>query len=203
MIAIIDYGMGNLGSVKKKIDSLGVESIISSDFKEIKKSDRIILPGVGHFSRAVKEIKKRGLWELLSDEVIGINKPILGICLGMQLMAGFSEEGNEEGFGWFDAKVIRFQIEDRKLYKVPHMGWNSLDQRKESILLNGISEASKYYFVHSYHFVSNDMSDILTITKYEAKFVSSIQKNNMFGTQFHPEKSHQSGLLLLNNFVHL
>ena len=201
MISIIDYGMGNLGSVKKKLNGIGCESVISSDFKEIRKSEKIILPGVGHFAKAVKEIKKRGLWEFISEEVLMSKKPILGICLGMQLMADYSEEGNEEGFGWLNAKVIKFQIEDIKKYKVPQIGWNSLIQKKSNNLLRGTNEESQFYFVHSYHFVCNDELDILTTTYYEHEFVSAVQKNNIFGTQFHPEKSHQAGEVLLKNFL--
>jgi len=203
MIAIIDYGMGNLGSVRKKMDRLGVESIITSEAEEIKKSEKIILPGVGHFAKAVNEIKSRGLWDLLSGQVLVEKKPILGICLGMQLMAAYSEEGNAEGFGWFDSEVIRFKVTDTIKYKIPHMGWNSLEQKKVSLLLNGLSTESQYYFVHSYHVKCNDPDDILATTTYETKFVSAIQKGNIFGTQFHPEKSHGTGEMLLRNFINM
>jgi imidazole glycerol-phosphate synthase subunit HisH len=151
MIAIIDYGMGNLRSVKRKMDRIGVKSIITSDPEEIKKSDRIILPGVGHFAKAVSEIKNRGLWDLLKDQVLVEKKPVLGICLGMQLMAKYSEEGNSEGFGWFDAKVIRFKVSDTIRYKIPHMGWNTITPLKDSSLFEKIALDSEFYFVHSYY----------------------------------------------------
>ena len=203
MIAIIDYGMGNLGSVKKMINRLGEESVITSDAGEIKKCSKIILPGVGHFARAVMEIRNRVLWNLLSEQVLIKKKPILGICLGMQLMASQSEEGKAIGFGWFNAEVIRIKVSNTIKYKIPHTGWNSLEYKKNSPLLNDLQADSHYYFVHSYHTVCKDPEDILCTTCYETKFVSAIQKGNIFGVQFHPEKSHAAGETLLRNFVSL
>jgi imidazole glycerol-phosphate synthase subunit HisH len=202
-IIIVDYGMGNLGSVRKNIDALGVKSLISSDPQQIKNCDKIILPGVGHFGKAVQEIKARGLWDLLSEHVKTEQKPILGICLGMQLMAAHSEEGDAEGFGWFDARVIRFKMTDAYKFKVPHIGWNSIQIVKESKILTNIPNDSQFYFVHSYHVVCNDYKDILSTTIYENEFVSAIQKNNIAGTQFHPEKSQDAGMQLLKNFISL
>ena len=201
MIAIIDYGMGNLGSVKKKIDSLGEKSIIVSTGKDLKLVDKIILPGVGHFARAVSEIKARYLWEELSEQVLIIKKPILGICLGMQLMAAFSEEGNAEGFGWLNAKVVKFSIENKLRYKVPHMGWNSIEQKQENPLLMNFPILNQFYFVHSYHMECNDVDNILATTSYESDFISVVNRSNIFGTQFHPEKSHAAGDILLKNFL--
>jgi glutamine amidotransferase len=201
MIAIIDYGMGNLGSVKRKLDRIGVKSIVTSDAKEIKTSNKIILPGVGHFAKAVYELKNRGLWDLLSEQVLVEKKLILGICLGMQLMAKQSEEGNAEGFGWVDAKVIRFKVSDTTRYKVPHMGWNTISPVKDSPLLENIDPDSEFYFVHSYHIQCNNSNDILTETIYDYPFGSAIQKENILGVQFHPEKSHDAGEMLLRNFV--
>ena len=203
MIAIIDYGMGNLKSVKRKMDRIGVESIITSDPEEIKRSDKIILPGVGHFAKAVSEIKSRGLWDLLSDQVLVKKKPVLGICLGMQLMSKHSEEGNSKGLGWIDADVVRFKVSDTKKFKVPHMGWNTLDLMKESPLFENINLNSEFYFVHSYYVHCNESNDILTETSYDNSFTSSFQKENIFGVQFHPEKSHDAGERLLRNFVKL
>lgn len=203
MISIIDYGMGNLGSVKKKLDRIGVKSIITSNVEEIKTSNRIILPGVGHFAKAVYELKNRGLWDLLSEQVLVEKKLILGICLGMQLMAKQSEEGNAEGFGWIDAKVIRFKVSDTTRYKVPHMGWNTFSPVKDLPLLENIDPDSEFYFVHSYHIQCNNSNDILTETIYDYPFTSSIQKENILGVQFHPEKSHDAGEVLLRNFVNL
>jgi imidazole glycerol-phosphate synthase subunit HisH len=203
MIAIIDYGMGNLGSIKRKMDRIGENSIITSNEQEIKISDKIILPGVGHFGKAVSEIRNRGLWDLLSEQVLVEKKPILGICLGLQLMAKSSEEGNEEGFGWLDAKVIRFKVSDKIRYKIPHVGWNTISLLKDSPLFWKINLNSEFYFVHSYHIQCNNSTDILTETIYDYTFSSAIQKENIIGVQFHPEKSHDAGEMLLRNFVNL
>jgi glutamine amidotransferase len=203
MIAIIDYGMGNLKSVKRKMDRIGVNSIITSDPEEIKKSDRIILPGVGHFAKAVSEIKSRELWDLLSEQVLIKKKPVLGICLGMQLMAKHSEEGDSEGFGWIDANVVRFKVSDSVRYKIPHMGWNTIKEIKESTLFEMINFNSEFYFVHSYHIKCDDPNNILAETIYDYSFTSVIQAGNIFGVQFHPEKSHDAGEVLLRNFANL
>ena len=201
MIAIIDYGMGNLGSVKRKLDRIGAESVITFKPEVIRNSEKMILPGVGHFGNAINELKVRGLWDILNKEVLVAKKPILGICLGMQLMAKHSEEGNVSGFGWFDAEVVRFKVKDTLRYKVPHMGWNQVALKKSSPLFENIDLGQGFYFVHSYHLKCNDQSDILNETDYEYPFVSAIQKDNIYGVQFHPEKSHRYGKELLRNFA--
>jgi glutamine amidotransferase len=203
MIAIVDYGMGNLGSVKRKLDLIGARSIITDSLIDIHNSKKIILPGVGHFGKAVGQLKEKGLWEALTYEAIYCKKPVLGICLGMQLMAKKSEEGDVDGLGWFDANVIKFRMKDKLRNKVPHTGWNSLVLRKESILFNNLKFESGFYFVHSYHLNCLDKKDILTETFYEYNFVSSIQRDNIYGVQFHPEKSHDEGEQLLRNFTRL
>jgi glutamine amidotransferase len=199
-IVIVNYGMGNLRSIQKKFDWDGKKAIISDELCNIEKADKLILPGVGHFSVAVQKLKSMNLWELLNYKVLEEKTPVLGICLGMQLMAKKSEEGDEKGFGWFDADVIRFQVQDKLRYKVPHIGWNDVAIKKESPLMKNMDEIQKFYFVHSYHMVSYNPSDILTETEYEYSFVSSVSKDNIFGVQFHPEKSHEQGRELLNNF---
>lgn len=201
MIAIIDYGMGNLGSVKRKLNLIGVRSVITCDPEEIRNAEKLILPGVGHFGNAIREIKSRGLWDLLNREVLLEKKPILGICLGMQLMAGHSEEGDVAGFGWFDAEVVRFNVQDTLKYKVPHMGWNQVLLKKPSLLFDQIIAGESFYFVHSYHLKCNKETDVLNETAYEYSFVSAIQKENIYGVQYHPEKSHEAGEKLLKNFV--
>ena len=202
-ITIIDYGMGNLRSVQKKFQRVGAEVLISSDTEEISQAKKLILPGIGHFANGISNLKKNGMWELLNKMVLEEKVPILGICLGMQLMAKHSEEGNVEGLGWFDAEIIKFQVKDQLKYKVPHMGWNNAVLNKDSILFKDIPKESLYYFVHSYHIKCNHVQDILTTTKYEYSFTSSIQKNNIYGTQFHPEKSHDWGELLYKNFANI
>lgn len=202
-ITIIDYGMGNLRSVQKKFLKVGAEVDITSDLDQILKAEKLILPGVGHFANGVKKLKESGIWELLNKKVLEEKTPILGICLGMQLMAKHSEEADAEGLGWFDAEVVKFTIRDKLKYKVPHMGWNNTIIVKDNSLMKDLDNESMYYFVHSYYMKCNNKKDILTTTGYEDKFVSAIQKDNIFGTQFHPEKSHDTGEKLIKNFVEL
>ncbi len=201
--AIVDYRMGNLHSVKKKLDRLKTTSSITSNPKDIIKADKIILVGVGHFAKAMKNIKELNLLDTLNEVAIIKKKPVLGICLGMQLIAKDSEEGNTEGLGWLDANVRKMQVDDTLRFKVPHTGWNKITQSKKSRLMKGIPESSEFYFVHSYHLMSNETSNILNETEYCFKFTSAIEKNNIFGVQYHPEKSHDVGEVLLKNFISL
>lgn len=203
IITIVDYGMGNLFSIKKIISRFNTKAILSSNPYEIKKADKIILPGVGHFGKAVENIRRSNMVDVISEAVLVNKKPILGICLGMQLFAKHSEEGNEKGFGWIDAEVVRFKINNKIKYKVPHIGWNNVISKKESILTKGLPISSEFYFVHSYHFHANNPADILFETEYESRFVSAVEKENIFGIQFHPEKSHLAGETLIKNFIEL
>jgi len=202
-IAIVDYGMGNLNSVLKKISRVDSNATITSSPETLLKASKIILPGVGHFSKAVSNLKQLGLWDILNDLVVNQGKPILGICLGMQLMTKFSEEGNESGFGWFDAEVVKFKVSDKIKFKVPHMGWNTIDVKKQSKLTDNIPINPEFYFVHSYHIKSNIDSQVLANTTYDYEFVSALEKDNIYGVQFHPEKSHEIGEKLLTNFLNL
>jgi imidazole glycerol-phosphate synthase subunit HisH len=202
-IVIVNYGMGNLNSVKRKLARLGISASISNLPEDILKAEKLILPGVGHFQKAVENIKELHLWDTLNDVILIKKKPILGICLGMQLMAKRSEEGKAEGFGWVNAEVVRFQVKDFLKYKIPHTGWNQITKAKSSTLMLGIPEYSQFYFVHSYHMRCNDTNDILNETEYEYIFTSAIERENIFGIQYHPEKSHDIGDKLLNNFIKL
>jgi imidazole glycerol-phosphate synthase subunit HisH len=202
-IAIIDYGMGNVFSIQKKLNQLACKSIITNKKEDIATASRIILPGVGHFSRAMENLSKLGLIEVLNESVLHNKKPILGICLGMQLMASFSEEGNVKGLNWFDANVRRFDLKDKVRYKVPHTGWNQIEIAKNSNLMKNLNNDSEFYFVHAYYVECNNSSDILTRTEYEIPFTSAIEKENIVGVQFHPEKSHDYGFQLLKNFISL
>ncbi|WP_020528442.1 imidazole glycerol phosphate synthase subunit HisH [Flexithrix dorotheae] len=202
-IIIIDYGMGNLNSVKKKFDRLKVNVIITSDPHEIESANKIVLPGVGHFKKAMENLNNLNLIPALNKFTLIDKKPILGICLGMQLMANNSEEGNCEGLGWIDANVVNFSISNKLRYKVPHMGWNQVHINKESLLMKEIGSQSEFYFVHSYHFIANQKSDILNETDFEYKFTSAVEKDNIYGVQYHPEKSHETGEQLLKNFINL
>lgn len=202
-IVIVDYGTGNLNSVQRSLDRLRVGSIISSCAKDIINADKIILPGVGHFGYAMSNLWELNLVDTLHEAVLVKQKPILGICLGMELMAKKSEEGNASGLGWFDAEIIRFNISDKKRYKTPHMGWNKICIKKNSLLMKNVPELSEFYFVHSYHLKLANQSDILNETKYEIIYPSAIEKDNIFGVQYHPEKSHDAGAQLLKNFVEM
>lgn len=202
-IVIVDYKTGNLNSVKRKLYRLGIDAFVSSDLSLILNADKLVLPGVGHFGQAMENIKKLNLLDSLNEAVIIKKRPILGICLGMQLMSMSSEEGNSNGLGWFDAKIVRFQISDKLKFKIPHTGWNNILIRKESDLMKGINENDFFYFVHSYHAISNNQSQVLNTTIYEYEFVSAYQINNIFGVQYHPEKSHDSGDKLFRNFISL
>ena len=203
MIVIIDYGMGNLGSVMNMFRAVGVRDIhVSSDIKEINKANKLILPGVGSFNSAMINLRNLGLVSLLNHKVLNDKIPILGICLGMQLFFEASEEGNVEGLGWIKGKVVRFyeKVEKRK-FPIPHMGWNYATFEKKSKLMENSYPENKFYFVHSYHACCDEKEDILMSTKYGYKFTSAIQKGNIYGFQFHPEKSHKYGKILFKNFL--
>jgi glutamine amidotransferase len=195
--------MGNLNSVKRKLYRIGCDAHISSNYQDIISADKIILPGVGHFNKAMDYLKELNIIDALNNYVLVKKKPILGICLGMQLMANSSEEGNVKGLGWFDADVIRFNVKDTLKYKVPHVGWNQITNTKQSALMQGIENNSEFYFIHSYHMSLNNKSDMLHETEYEYNFASAIEKDNIFGVQYHPEKSHEIGEKLLKNFIDL
>lgn len=202
-IVIVDYGMGNLHSIEKKLSRFKVNVAITSNPDEIKTADKIILPGVGHFKNAMKNLKSLKLIDVLNQEVLYNKKPVLGICLGMQLMANKSEEGDTEGLGWIDAEVIKLKVKNTQKYKIPHIGWNEIMQKKQSLLMKNIPDLSEFYFVHSFHFKTNAQTDILNETEFEELFSSAIEKENIFGVQYHPEKSHDIGELLLKNFIDL
>ena len=199
MTTIINYNLGNPKSIKNMLAYLGIESRISSNHAEIASADRLILPGVGHFQHGMEQLEKLGLIETLKKEVLENKKPILGICLGMQLMTKHSEEGNLAGLGFIDAQTKKFVLQDSSL-KVPHMGWNTATFQKESKLIQEVSENPRYYFVHSYYVDCAHQEDILCSTNYGEDFVSGFQHQNIFGLQFHPEKSHKFGMELLANF---
>lgn len=195
--------MGNLNSVRRKLSQSRCSPLVSSDPKDIADADKLVLPGVGHFRRAMENLGKLNLTDALNEAVLARRKPILGICLGMQLMARRSEEGDAAGFGWIDGDVVRFRPKDTLKFKVPHVGWNQIAISKESALMKGIPELSEFYFVHSYYFKPDAAVDILNETQYDHTFTSAIEKDNIFGVQYHPEKSHDVGGMLLSNFVYL
>lgn len=205
MITIIDYGMGNLGSIKNMFKYIGVEATIESDVDKIKNASKILLPGVGSFDTAMKKINESDLKEVLNEKALKEQVPVLGICLGMQLLTNSSEEGTLNGLGWIDAKAMNFKDKIDKKYRVPHMGWNIVNKSNESVLTQGFEKfnETRFYFVHSYFVkVADEKNSILT-TNYGIKFDSAIQKDNIMGAQFHPEKSHKFGMKFFENFARI
>jgi len=182
---------------------MGINCIISSKKEDIESAEKLILPGVGHFKHAIQNLHKLGLIDLLYKKVIDEKTPILGICLGTQLFCNHSEEGNSEGLGWMDAEVVKFKVSDKIKYKVPHMGWNDVTVRNSNALDKVINAGEKFYFVHSYHLICNDQADVWMTTEYDYEFISAVRRDNIYGTQFHPEKSHDVGYALLKKFVEL
>jgi glutamine amidotransferase len=201
MIVIVDYGMGNLNSVKRRLDSLAQDIVISNDSRVIAQAERLILPGVGHFGQAMDNLKKLGLIAILNDLVIESKIPVLGICLGMQLMTKSSEEGDVEGLGWFDCNTEKMKVGNNSIYKLPHIGWNTITFEQSNQLMEGIELNSEVYFVHNYGVYNAPQNQILNHTDYGSSFVSALQKDNIIGMQYHPEKSHDVGLQILRNFL--
>ncbi|MFA0833712.1 MAG: imidazole glycerol phosphate synthase subunit HisH [Methanobacterium formicicum] len=199
-VAIVDYGMSNLGSVSRAVEECGGDPIITNKSSDFEIVDKIILPGVGSFRDGIRNIKKLGLDKILSKQVLKDKIPILGICLGMQLMATKGWEIEEKkGLGWIDGEVKLFN--QCKSERIPHIGWNEVNFINKSSLFKDIPSGKDFYFVHSYHFICNNEDNILARTPYCNGFTSAISKNNIFGVQFHPEKSQKIGLKLINNFL--
>ena len=198
MVSIINYDLGNIRSVQKAVDRLGYECIITRDPQKLSRSEKLILPGVGHFENGINNLEHFDLVSILNDLVLGQKIPILGICLGMQLMTDFSEEGNVSGFGWIKGKTVHFKGINMK---VPHIGWNNVEVLKDHFMFNNMEQEDEFYFVHSYYVNCNNEADILFKTNYGIKFDSGFRKENIFGVQFHPEKSHLSGLKILRGFL--
>jgi glutamine amidotransferase len=196
--------MGNLGSILNMLKKIGVKAIISSDISDIDSADMLILPGVGSFDNGVKNLKELGFVSVLNNRVLKHKTPILGICLGIQLFTKRSEEGNMPGLGWIDAKTVRFKFDkDDNNLKIPHMGWNTIKINQDDIIFKNMLENARFYFVHSYHLVCNNKKNILAKTHYGYDFVSVVKNENIWGVQFHPEKSHKFGMQILKNFVEI
>ncbi len=202
MIAIVDYGLGNLRSVAGAVERIGHEPVITSDAEELSRAEKLILPGVGAFGDGMRNLHARGLVQPLNELVLGEAKPILGLCLGAQLIGRDSDEfGRHEGLGWLDVSARRIAASNG--LRVPHVGWNELRQVRESPLFAGIEDGALFYYVHSYHLVADDPELVQGVTEYGGSLTAVVGRDNIFGTQFHPEKSQLDGLRLLGNFLAL
>jgi glutamine amidotransferase len=202
MITIVDYGMGNVGSIASMLKHVGAPHRIESDPAAIARADKVILPGVGAFDAAMERIDADGMRGALDECALRRRVPVLGICLGMQLLTRSSEEGQRAGLGWIDATARAFRACIAGPMKVPHMGWNAAVPRGRSPLTDGLDDASRFYFVHSYFVICGGSQRILETT-YGIDFDAAIQQDNIFGVQFHPEKSHRYGMRVLRNFAGL
>jgi imidazole glycerol-phosphate synthase subunit HisH len=204
MIGIIDYGSGNVRAIYNIYHALDIPCTVVRTAAEVRAADRLVLPGVGAFDQAVAELERSGIRQALDERVLGAKIPILGICVGMQLLAKASEEGERQGLGWLDARVRRFQRpEGAARLDLPHMGWNDVTPTEEHPLFAGIELDGGYYFLHSYYFDTARDEDVLARTTYGAPFACAVHSGNILGVQFHPEKSHDAGTGLLRNFARL
>jgi len=202
MITIVDYGVGNLGSIINMLKKVGAKAKASSDPEVLWQAEKLILPGVGAFDPGMRKLNEVGLVPLLNELVLEKKVPVIGLCLGMQLMTNGSEEGTEAGLGWIDAETVRFEFGPENAHlKIPHMGWNTLDIQRQHPLVSDLGPESRFYFVHSYHIVCNDEADVVAYTDYGYLLAAVINKGNIMGAQFHPEKSHKYGMQLLKNFA--
>ena len=199
--AIIDYGMGNLLSVQRAFEKCGSDAVIIDNPLELREAEHIVLPGVGAFPDAMENLKKNGWTEELERAVIEKETPLLGICLGMQLLADKSYEVREcQGLGYIPGEIVRF-VPETGNERSPHVGWNDIIKKQEQPILDGIEDGTNFYFVHSYHFNAKRPENVVTVTPYCGEFVSVVIRDNIVGTQFHPEKSQKAGFKLIKNFL--
>lgn len=204
MISICNYGIGNVQALANIYKRLNIPAQIVSAAAELARAERVILPGVGSFDWAMSRLNNSGMRPVLDELVLSKGRPVLGICVGMQMMAKRSDEGSLEGLGWIDAEVNKFdhKAPSRHPY-LPHMGWNDVEPCSQDSLFRDIGVTGRFYFLHSYYFAPKDPSTILALTDYGIDFASSVHAGNIYGVQFHPEKSHQWGIQLLKNFAEL
>jgi glutamine amidotransferase len=201
VVVVVNYGIGNLGSIANMLRRIGIEVAVASETGPVAAADRLILPGVGAFDAAMERLLASGLVETIRRRVLEDGVPLLGICLGMQLLTERSEEGGLPGLGWVPADTVRFRFpEDDEDRRIPHMGWNTVSVRRGDSLFRHTSADARFYFVHSYHVRCRSESDILATTHYGREFVAAFGHGNVFGTQFHPEKSHTFGMEVLRAF---
>jgi glutamine amidotransferase len=202
LLVIVNYGVGNLASIKNILKKIGEDAVISSDETVIGQADKLILPGVGAFDTCAEKLTESGLLPVLNEKVLIEKRPVLGICVGMQLLTRGSEEGQLAGLGWIDGKIVRFSPEKAPFQlKIPHMGWTDVMLNKPSGLFTDMYDEPRFYFVHSYHPQLDNVEDVLVYADYGYRFAAGIEKGNIMGVQFHPEKSHKFGMKLLQNFL--
>lgn len=204
MIAITDYGLGNVKAFTNVYYRLNIPVIIARKSEDFRNATKIIVPGVGSFDYAMQRLNDSGMRETLDDKVLNEKIPVIGICVGMQMLAHKSEEGILPGLGWIDGEVIKFVLPaDSSKMRIPHMGWNTINPIHSNGLLKGMDKESRFYFLHSYYFKCTNNSDVIATTNYDGVFESAVNNKNVYGVQFHPEKSHGWGVQLLENFAKL
>jgi imidazole glycerol phosphate synthase, glutamine amidotransferase subunit len=202
LIAVLDYGVGNVSSIANMLKKIGVDSVLTKDVSQIDKADKLILPGVGSFDVGMQRLKSNGLVEAIKKHAIEDKKPLLGICLGMQMLGRMSEEGKGMGLNLIPFDNKRFSFLEGSTLKIPHMGWDvAVPMQKDDLLTEGLDQEQRYYFVHSYHAVCDNEENVLMRCDYGYSFAAAVKWENIYGVQFHPEKSHKYGMALLENFA--
>ncbi len=203
MITIIDYGLGNIRAFINVYNKLNIPVTVASRHDDLKLAKKIILPGVGSFDEAMTLLAKSGMKDVLTEMVLARDVPVLGVCVGMQMLASSSEEGVQQGLGWVEGEVKGFKPNHAgRVVSIPHMGWNDVKLSRQNALFNGLARAV-FYFLHSYYFKAGNSDNVLATTEYYGEFACAVSRNNIYGVQFHPEKSHHYGTRLLKNFAEL
>lgn len=201
MITIVDTGLCNIGSVANMLRKLGERPAIATDARGVESAKALILPGIGHFDAGMRNLEERGLAKALHERVLTAKVPVLGICLGMQLLARRSEEGSASGLGWLEADVKKFRFTAAQALPVPHMGWNEVEPLDGSMFKGHEPGRTRFYFVHSFHVVPDDTGVVAAWSTYGERFVAAVRRGHIWGAQFHPEKSHRHGLNVLRNYL--